>query len=399
MSRSSDIIEVYDQYVLNTYTRNPVVVVKGEGSTVWDAEGKEYLDLFPGWGVSSLGHCHPRITAALREQAGILLHMPNNYYNQWQGELARVIVEKSFPGKVFFGNSGAEANEGAIKLAKRRGQAIGGRDEIITMKSSFHGRTMATITATGQEKYHSGFGPLVPGFKYIPFNDPDALRRMIGERTAAIMLELVQGEGGVHPATGELVETVRNICDREGILMIADEVQTGIGRTGHYFAFQEFGIEPDVMTLAKALGGGVPVGAFVVKDEFAEFLPPGTHASTFGGSPLICRAALEVFKIMEEENILANVRRIGNYLRERLEELQREFPSIKEIRGLGLMQGLELDRPGASIVESCLEKGLIINCTAGNVLRLMPALNIAEDELDRALEIIREALEETLKEK
>ena len=386
-----EIIQEYEEYVLNTYTRNPVVAVRGEGSWLWDVSGRKYLDFFPGWGVSGLGHCHPGVVEAIREQAGRLLHMPNNFYSEWQGRLAREIIEKSFPGKVFFGNSGAEANEGALKLARRFGEPEG-RFEIITMKSSFHGRSLATITATGQDKYHSGFGPLIPGFHYIPFNDPGALEKALTERTAAVMLELVQGEGGVHPARPDFAKAVREICDREKILMIVDKVQTGMGRTGEYFAFQNYGIEPDLMTLAKALGGGVPIGALVVRERFAEYLPPGTHASTFGGSPLVCAAGLAVFRVMEEENIMDNVRRMGEYLRRKLEDLRREFGLIKEVRGLGLMLGMELDRECKPVVDRCLEKGLIINCTSGNVLRVMPACNIRQEEIDQAVAIIRDSL-------
>lgn len=393
MMNEEQMIQEYERYVLNTYTRNPVVIVRGEGSWVWDVAEKKYLDFFPGWGVSSLGHCHPQVVAAIREQAGRLLHMPNNFYSEWQGRLARAIIEKSFTGKVFFANSGAEANEGALKLARRFG-APEDRFEIITMKASFHGRSLATVAATGQEKYHSGFGPLIPGFIYLPFNDIEGLKSTTTKRTVAIMLELVQGEGGVHLAHPDFVRTVREICDRERILMIVDEVQTGMGRTGQYFAFQNYGIEPDIMTLAKALGGGVPIGALVVKDRFSEFLPPGTHASTFGGSPLVCAAGLAVFRVMEEERIMDNVRKMGGYLKEKLEELRAEFPLIKEVRGLGLMLGMELDRECKPVVDRCLELGLIINCTAGNVLRVMPACNIKKEEIDHAVSIIRESLRE-----
>lgn len=388
MSDTEDIIKEYDQYVLNTYTRNPMVFVRGEGSWLWDAEGKKYLDFFPGWGVSSLGHCHPRIVSAIKKQAERLLHMPNNFYSEWQGCLAESIVRKSFPGKVFFANSGAEANEGALKLARRFG-STGGKYEIITMKSSFHGRSLATVTATGQEKYHSGFGPLIPGFIYIPFNDREKLRDAIGDRTVAVMLELVQGEGGVNPAHPDFVREIREICDRYNLLMIVDEVQTGLGRTGHYFAFQEYGIIPDIMTLAKALGGGLPIGAFVVKDQFADILTPGTHASTFGGSPLVCAASLAVFQVMEDEHILDNVNKMGKYLSDELKKLKNEFSMVKQVRGLGLMMGMELDRECKMVVDECLKQGLIVNCTAGNVLRVMPACNIRQDEIDYAINIIR----------
>ncbi len=393
MNKTEGIIEEHDRFVLQTYTRNPVVAVRGEGSWIWNPEGRKYLDFFPGWGVSSLGHCHPRVTEAVREQAGKLLHMPNNFYNDLAGPLARIIIEKSFPGRVFFGNSGAEANEGAIKLARRYGEPKG-RFEILTMKSSFHGRTLTTVTATGQAKYHSGFGPLPPGFRYLPFDDLAALKTAVSDQTVAVMLELVQGEGGVRPASVEYVRAVRELCDANGLLMIVDEVQTGMGRTGDYFAFQGYGVVPDLMTLAKALGGGLPIGALVVGEEFTGVLAPGTHASTFGGSPVVCAAALAVFAAMEEEGIIENVRRMGDYLQKQLKELQSDFPLIREVRGRGLMLGMELDREGKAIVDRCLEAGLIINCTAGNVLRVMPACNITREEIDRALEIIREALAE-----
>lgn len=393
MNKTERIIKEHDQFVLQTYTRNPMAAVRGEGSWLWDAEGKKYLDFFPGWGVSGLGHCHPRVVAAIREQAGKILHMPNNFYNELAGRLARVIIEKSFPGRVFFGNSGAEANEGAIKLARRFGEPEG-RFEILTMKASFHGRTLTTVTATGQEKYHSGFGPLPPGFRYLPFNDIEALEEAISKKTVAVMLELIQGEGGVHPASPEYARQVRKICDDNNLLMIVDEVQTGMGRTGEYFAFQGYEVVPDLMTLAKALGGGLPIGALVVKEELAGFLPPGTHASTFGGSPVVCAAALAVFEVMEDEGIIENVRRMGDYLRGELEKLVGEFPMIREIRGRSLMLGIELDREGKSIVDRCLEKGMIVNCTAGNVLRLMPACNITREEIDRAVEILRESMTE-----
>lgn len=396
MNETERIIREHDQFVLRTYTRNPVVAARGKGSWIWDPEGKKYLDFFPGWGVSSLGHCHPKVVAAVRGQAGKLLHMPNNFYNKLAGELARLIIEKSFPGRVFFGNSGAEANEGAIKLARRFGEPRG-RFEILTMKSSFHGRTLTTVTATGQEKYHSGFGPLPPGFRYLPFNDIAALREAVSDKTVAVMLELVQGEGGVRPASEEYVREVREICDRNNLLMIVDEVQTGMGRTGDYFAFQGYGIAPDLMTLAKALGGGLPIGALVVREEFAGILTPGTHASTFGGSPVVCAAALAVFAAMEEEDIIGNVREMGDYLRKQLEGLRSDFPLIKEVRGRGLMLGMELDREGKGIVDRCLARGMIVNCTAGSVLRVMPACNITAKEIDRAVEILREALKEEIK--
>ena len=391
MNATENIIAEYERCVMGTYARSPLVAVRGRGSWIWDAEGRRYLDFFPGWGVSNLGHCHPAVVKAIKEQASRLLHMPNNFYSEWQGKLAAVIVEKSFPGKCFFCNSGAEANEGAIKLARRFGQP-NGKFEIVTMLSSFHGRTLATITATGQPKYQAGFEPLVPGFRYVPFNDLEALRAAITPQTAAVMLELVQGEGGVRPARPEFARGVRELCDREKLLMIADEVQTGMGRTGEYFAFQSYGVEPDVMTLAKSLGGGVPIGATVARGALGDLLPPGSHASTFGGNPLVCRAALAVFQAMEEGAVLENARKMGAYIFDRLRSWREEIPLIAEVRGLGMMIGIELIREGKPVVEECLRRGMIVNCTAEKVLRLMPALTITEKEADRGLAILKKAL-------
>lgn len=391
MTKTDDIIAEYERYVMATYGRFPAVFVRGKGSWIWDAEGRRYLDFFPGWGVSNLGHCHPAVVRAIKAQASRLIHLPNNFYSEWQGKLARTIIEKAFPGTCFFCNSGAEANEGAIKLARRFGHPQG-RFEIVTMLSSFHGRTLATITATGQPKYQAGFEPLVPGFRYVPFNDREALSGAITPKTAAVMLELVQGEGGVRPATPEYARFVRDLCDREKILMIVDEVQTGMGRTGEYFAVQAYGVEPDVMTLAKSLGGGVPIGAMVARAALGGLLPAGTHASTFGGNPLVCQAALAAFRAMEEEGVLENARRMGAYLMDRLRGWKEEIPLIAEVRGIGMMIGIELRGEGKPVVEECLRRGMIVNCTAGNVLRLMPALTIAEKEADRGLKILKGAM-------
>jgi acetylornithine/N-succinyldiaminopimelate aminotransferase len=398
MTTTESIIAEYGQYVMATYGRSPAVFVRGQGSRIWDAEGRRYLDFFPGWGVSNLGHCHPTVVRAIKSQASRLLHLPNNFYNEWQGELAKTIIGKSFPGTCFFCNSGAEANEGAIKLARRFGHP-NGRFEIITMLSSFHGRTLAAITATGQPKYQAGFEPLVPGFRYVPFNDREALRAAITPQTAAVMLELVQGEGGVRPASPEFARFVRELCDREKILMIVDEVQTGMGRTGEYFAFQAYGVQPDVMTLAKSLGGGVPIGAMVARGTLGSLLPPGSHASTFGGNPLVCRAGLAAFQAMEEEGMLENARQMGAYLMERLRLWKDEIPLIAEVRGIGLMIGIELVREGKPVVEECLRRGLIVNCTAEKVLRLMPALTITEKEAEKGLQILKRSLKTVSKTK
>jgi acetylornithine/N-succinyldiaminopimelate aminotransferase len=294
--KKEEVFRTYKDCVLGTYTKLPLVFVKGKGSRLWDIHDKEYLDFFPGWGVGGLGHCHPKVVSAIRDQAPRLIFVANNFYNLPQAKLAQEIIHRSFPGKVFFCNSGAEANEGAIKLARKFGK---GRYEVITFDNSFHGRTLAAITATGQKKYQEGFHPLPEGFKHVPFNDLAAVERAVTDKTAAVMLELIQGEGGIHVAGKDFVQGLRRLCDEKKLLLIVDEVQTGIGRTGKFFCYQHYGITPDAMTLAKALGGGMPIGVMVVKNEFADVLGPGTHASTFGGSPLVCRAALAVLKAVQ----------------------------------------------------------------------------------------------------
>jgi len=335
----------YENYVMHTYKRWPVKIVKGKGSIVEDEQGKKYLDLFPGWGVSALGHCHPRVVKAIIEQSSRLLHMPNNYYNEWQGKFAEKLVKFSLgKGKAFFCNSGAEANEAAIKLARRYGNAQSPkRFEIITMENAFHGRTLATITATGQKQYQKGFQPLVKGFKQVKFNDLDAVKKAITSRTCAVLLEPIQGEGGVNVARLDYLRGLRKLCSEKGILLILDEVQTGMGRTGKMFAYQWSGIKPDIITLAKALAGGLPAGAILARNEVAKYFTPGSHASTFGGSPIVCRAGLAALKAIEQENLLENAKRMGKYLQKRLQQLQKKHNFIKEIRGKGLMLGMELE--------------------------------------------------------
>ncbi|MCU0651796.1 MAG: aspartate aminotransferase family protein [Candidatus Omnitrophica bacterium] len=384
--------EVFDSYkinVMSTYTKTPLVLVKGKGSKLWDIHNKAYLDFFPGWGVGSLGHCHPKVMQAVRSQVSKLIFVPNNYYNIPQAKLAEEIIAVSFPGKVFFCNSGAEANEGAIKLSRKFGQ---GRFEIITFENSFHGRTLAALAATGQKKYQSGFAPLPVGFTAVKFNDLAAVKAALTEKTVAIMLELVQGEGGVNLADKDFVLGLRKLCDEKNLLLIVDEVQTGIGRTGKFFAYQHYGITPDIMTLAKALGGGLPIGAMVASQKIADTLGPGMHASTFGGSPLVSKAALAVLEAIEKEKLLHNTQKMGAYLLAKLNELKAKCPLIQEVRGLGLMIGVELSVEGKVIVEKCIGKGLLINCTHDKVLRLMPALNITKKEIDKAIGILNEVL-------
>lgn len=383
-------IRLYYDHVIPSYSKTPLVLQRGKGTRVWDAHGDEYLDFFPGWAVSGIGHCHKRVTEAIKRQAEQLIHVSNNYYHEQQALLAQEIIRHSFPGKVFFCNSGAEANEAAFKLVRKLGNPS--RNEIITMDRSFHGRTMAAVTATGQKKFHDGFEPLVPGFVHVPFNDLAALERAVTPKTIAIMLEPIQGEGGVRVADAQYLAAVKRLCQDKKLYLIFDEVQTGMGRTGRMFCFKNFGIEPDVMTLAKSLGGGFPIGAMVAKKEIADALQPGTHATTFGGSPLACAASLATFEAIEKEKLLNNAVIVGSHLFKRLGELKKKHPIVREVRGMGLMAGVELTTDGKNIYEECLKRKLLINCTQGNVLRLMPPLVVREKEVDRAVEILDEAL-------
>jgi predicted acetylornithine/succinylornithine family transaminase len=389
--KKSEVLKNYDNYILSTYNRTEGIFVKGKGMTLVDIDGKKYLDFFPGWGVNNVGHCHPKVMAAVRDQIGKLIHIPNSFYHLNQIKLAMEIIRNSFPGKVFFCNSGAEGCEAAIKFARMYGQEK--RFEIITMEKSFHGRTLGAMTATGQPGYQKGFAPLPGGFKYVPFNNFQAIEQTITPNTIAIMLELIQGEGGVNIADKEYIKNIRNLCDQKDILLIFDEVQTGMGRTGEMFAFKHYGIKPDLMVLAKALGGGLPIGALVVKKEISDTFKPGMHASTFGGSPLVTKAALGVFSAIKTDHMLKNTKILGKYIVDELNKLKTEFPVIKEVRGCGLMIGIELTVSGKPVYEDCFKNGLIINCTQGNVLRFMPALNVTKKQADKAIFILRKALE------
>ncbi len=389
---SNETIKLYEKYVISNYTRLPIVFVRGEGSRLWNAEGRCYLDLFPGWGVDGLGHCHPRVVEAIRAQAGKLLHVANNYYMEPQGELARLIAQRSFGGKSFFCNSGAEANEGALKLARLATPP--GKHKFVTFTNSFHGRTLAAISATAQPKYHRGFEPIFPGFSYAPLNDLAAVEKLVDDETCGIMVEPIQGEGGVNIASDDFLRGLRALCDRRGMILIFDEVQTGCGRTGKWFGYQQSGVTPDIMTLAKALGGGVAIGALVAKPEVAAKLVPGTHASTFGGNPLACAAAIATFQAIEEEGLLDHVTQIGEYIQGRLTALRSKFDFIRDVRGKGVMIGMELAHPGAKLVERCLAAGLLINCTHDTVIRMLPAMNITRGEVDEALGILEKGMGE-----
>ncbi len=393
---TKEIISQYEKYVIPTYKRNPLVFVKGKGTKLWDLEGRQFLDFFPGWGVSGLGHCHPNVVKAIKKQAGILLHMPNNYNTILQVELAKLLVDLSFAGKVFFCNSGAEANEAAIKLARKWGSDKG-KYKIISMLGSFHGRTLATVAATGQEKYKQGFEPLVPGFTHVLFNDLDTLKSAIDDKTCAIMMEIIQGEGGINVADNKFVKGVRKLCNQNKILLIIDEVQTGLGRTGKMFAYQHYGIEPDIMTLAKTLGGGMPIGAMIAKNKISSVLGPATHASTFGGSPIVCAASIAVIETIKKEKLINNVDQMGNYLYNKCVYLKDKYSFISKIKGKGLMLGLELTIQGEPIFQKCLDKRLLINCTQGNILRFLPALNITKQLIDKAINILDEVFSEISK--
>lgn len=387
-----DVFNSYSENILPTYTKTPLVFVKGKGSRLWDIHGKEYLDFFPGWGVNNLGHCHPKVMQAVRDQVSKLIFVPNNYYHLPQAKLAKELIYRSFPGKVFFCNSGAEANEAAIKLSRKYGS---GRHEIITFENSFHGRTLGALSATGQKKYQEGFAPLVPGFVTVPFNSIAAVRAAITERTVAVMLELVQGEGGVNVADEQFVRDLRQLTTERDCLLIVDEVQTGMGRTGDYFCFLRYGIKPDIVTLAKALGGGLPIGAMIVANRIADVLQPGMHASTFGGGPVVCRAALAVLTSLQQEKLLPRCRELSGFLFEGLKNLKQKHACIRDVRGMGLMAGVELSMEGAGVVKGCMERGLLINCTHATVLRLMPALSVTQRQISRALAVIDDVISRT----
>lgn len=387
---SKETVAVFQQYVIPNYTRYPVSLVRGEGSYVWDAEGNRYLDLFPGWGCNLLGHCPPRVVEAIREQAGNLIHVPNTWYMEAQGLLARELSTRSFGGQCFFCNSGAEAIEAAIKLARLHGKP--GRYKIITMFNGFHGRTMGAVSATAQPKYHQGFEPMLAGFQYAPFGSVDAVAGLIDNETCAIMVEPVQGEGGINIAPPGYLAGLRDLADKHKLLLVFDEVQAGMGRTGKWFGYQHWEAEPDVMTLAKGLAGGVACGALVAKPQVAEKLKPGMHASTFGGNPLACRAALATIETIERDGLLKRAEVIGERFRQRLETLPSRCPAIKEIRVKGAMIGVELSIDGTPLVNQCLERRLLINCTHGSVLRLLPALTITDAQLDEGCGILEEVL-------
>ena len=389
-------ISIADKCIMGTYRRYPVVFTRGRGMKLWDSEGREYLDFVAGIAVCSLGHAHPAVTRAMQEQAERLVHVSNLYYIEAQIEYARLLTENCALKKVFFCNSGAEANEGAIKLARKFGNdsSSGMRNEIISMIASFHGRTMATITATGQEKFQQGFHPLLPGFKYAPFNDLETLAGMITERTCAVLVEPIQAEGGIRlPAPGYFAG-LRKLCDERNILLILDEVQVGMGRTGSLFAYEQEGIIPDIITIAKAMGNGFPLGATLAGEKVAAAFEPGSHASTFGGNPLGMAAARATLEILLSEGIIQECRNKGSYLMARMQELQARHKLIKEVRGRGLLVGVELNREAAVIITRAMKRGLLIASAGPNVLRFVPPLIATKQDIDQATAILDEVFKE-----
>lgn len=388
---SQETIELFNRYVIPNYRRYPVTLVRGEGSYVWDAEGKRYLDLFPGWGCNIIGYCPPRVVEAVQKQVAELIHVPNTWYIEAQGRFAEALCTRGF-GQAFFCNSGAEAVEGAIKLARLHTPE--GRYKIISFENSFHGRTFAAVTATAQPKYHEGLGPMVAGFRYAPLNDLDAVSSLIDGETCGILIEPVQGEGGVNIPEEGFLEGLRSLCDENGLVLIFDEVQTGMGRTGTWYGYQQWGVKPDIMTLAKGIAGGVACGAVIADTEVAPSLRPGMHASTFGGNPIAMAAGLATVETIEEDNLLEHGSQMSDRFRTFFETLQAELPIIREVRVKGMMIGLDLTIPATPAVGKCMERQLLINATHDTVVRLLPALNITPEQVDEGCAIIKEVLTE-----
>lgn len=394
---TADVIALTEKYQMGNYTRHPVAFVRGEGARLFDAEGREYLDFLGGIAVTLLGHTHPEVTRAVTVQARNLLHVSNLFHVPVQSEAARLLSEATIGGKVFFCNSGTEANEAAIKLARKYAYKTAGesKHEIVSALKSFHGRTLATVTATGQPKYHEGFRPLPPGFLHVPYNDVKALQGAVNERTCAVLLEPILGESGVYPATPEYLAAARELCSENKAALIFDEVQTGLGRTGKWFAYQHYGIEPDVLTLAKGLGGGVPIGAMMAREPVASAFQPGDHASTFGGSALPAAAALATLRVIEEEKLVENAARVGAILAQGLEALRQKCGLVTEIRARGLMIGVDLAKPVAGQVKSeCAQRGLLIITVGDQMLRLLPPLVLSEAQADKGLAILAGVLAE-----
>jgi acetylornithine/N-succinyldiaminopimelate aminotransferase len=389
---SAETVELFQQYVIPNYRRYPVNLVRGEGSWVWDSEGNRYLDFFPGWGCNLIGHCPPAVVQAVQQQVATLIHVPNTWHMDVQGQWAQMLSERSFGGQAFFCNSGTEANEAAIKLARLHSTKP--RYKVITFEGGFHGRTMGSLTATAQPKYHEGLGPMLAGFVYSPWNDLEAVEQRIDSETAAIMIEPIQGEGGVRIPRKEFLQGLRKLCDKHHLLLIFDEVQTGCGRTGHWFGYQHFGVTPDILTLAKALCGGIAGGALLAKKEVAASLRPGMHAATFGGNPIAARAGIATLETIEREDLLKASKKLEQVFRRRFEQLQRECEVVKDVRVCGVMIGVELSIEGAPIVEKCLQRQLLINCTHNTVIRLLPAMNLTVEQAEEGCDILCSVIKE-----
>jgi acetylornithine/N-succinyldiaminopimelate aminotransferase len=389
---SEETVKLFQKYVIPNYARFPVALVRGEGSYVWDSEGNRYLDLFPGWGCNLLGHCPQPVVEAVREQLGRLIHVPNTWYTEAQGRWAEALSQRSFGGQAFFCNSGTEANEAAIKLARLHTPKQ--RYKIITFEGGFHGRTLGSTSATAQPKYHEGLGPLMAGFVYAPYGDLDAVAALIDAETAAIMVEPIQGEGGIVIPPDGFLAGLRKLADENKLLLIFDEVQTGCGRTGDWFAYQGVDVTPDVMTLAKGICGGLAAGALLTTAEIAPSLRPGMHAATFGGNPIAARAGLAAIEMIEQQNLLPAARRLGEVFRQRLEQLRQECDLIGDVRVRGVMIGIELSIEGAATVKACMERRLLVNCTQGTVIRLLPAMNLSEEQAHQGCDILGEVLKQ-----
>jgi len=390
LPRTQAVIDTFNRYVVPNYKRFPVCLVRGQGSRVWDAEGAEYLDLFPGWGCNLLGHCPAPVVQAVQAQLEQLIHVPNSWYTEPQGEWAKLLSERSFGGQAFFCNSGTEANEAAIKLVRLRTE--GKRYKIITFQGGFHGRTMGSVSATAQPKYHEGLGPMVAGFQYAPHGDLEAVEKLIDEHTGGILVEPILGEGGVVPAPPGFLEGLRRLANERDLLLVFDEVQCGCGRTGKWFGYQHFGVTPDVITLAKSLCAGIAGGALLTTPELAKFLRPGMHASTFGGNPISARAGIAAIEMIEAQGLLAHVDQAAEIFRERLEDLQSRCDAVRDVRVFGMMIGVELSIDGATVVEECLRKNLLVNCTQGRVMRLLPAMNITPAEIHEGCDKLGDAI-------
>ena len=390
MLTSKETIALFDEHVIGNYTRYPVSLVRGANSEIWDAEGKRYIDFFPGWGCWLLGHCPKPVVDAVQKQVAQLIHVPNTWHTELQGTWAKLLSERSFSGKAFFCNSGAEANEAALKLVRLHSSKD--RYKIITFQGSFHGRTMGALSATAQPKHHEGVHPMLAGFSYVPYGNLSEVEQAIDNETAGIMIEPIQGEGGVRMPPEGFLQGLRKICDDNNLLLVFDEVQTGCGRTGHWFGYQHFGVEPDVITLAKSVSGSLPGAAMLAKTEIAASLQPGTHAATYGGNPISAAAGIAAIQMIESEGLLERTKKISNLFFSALDQLAQSSNLVQEVRGVGLMIGIELAIEGVPFVKTCLDRGLLINCTQGNVLRLLPAMTIEESIAVEGLDILVDVL-------